>query len=80
MNQIQMENCMKVKSALIDIFDNGNLHRYLPTPYLAYEIADSYDNLIKGKSQTTISREVRDFFEVRGFTITTEGIGWKINL
>lgn len=35
MTQKQTENCLKVKSALIDIFDNGRLTKYLPTSYLA---------------------------------------------
>ena len=49
MTQKQTENCLKVKSALIDIFGNGRLTKYLPTSYLAFELARTYNHIIKNE-------------------------------
>lgn len=80
MTQEQTENCLKVKSALIDIFDNGRLTKYLPTSYLAFELARTYNHIIKNESVETINKELKDFYEKNGFTITSKGIGWTISL
>lgn len=80
MTQKQTKNCLKVKSALIDIFHNGRLTRYLPTSYLAYELARTYNCIINNETVETINKELKDFYEKNGFTITNKGIGWIISL
>lgn len=77
----QRENCIKVKTALEDIYDNGNLNRYRLKPYEAYAIANHYNKIVNtGKSVSTIVEGVMNFFKSYGFTTKETGIGWTISL
>lgn len=76
----QHENCLKVKAALEDIYDNGNLNRYKLTPYEAYAIANHYNALVSGNTEQTIVEKVKNFFTSYGFTTKETGIGWTISL
>lgn len=70
---------LKAKNALEDMFD-GNLKKYHITPYAAHEIARCYNEIVQNRKTSTISQEVKDFFEKRKFNISVDGIGWKISL
>lgn len=77
----QRENCLKVKTALEDIYDNGNLNSYKLTPYEAYAIANNYNELVNtGSPVETITEKVMSFFKSYGFTTKENGIGWIISL
>ena len=70
---------LKAKNALSDMFD-GKLKKYHVTLYLAHEIARCYNEIVENRKASTISQEVKDFFEKRKFNISVDGIGWKISL
>lgn len=69
----------KAKNALEDMFD-GNLNKYHVTLYTAHEIARCYNEIVQNRKTSTISQEVKNFFEKRKFQIAVDGIGWKISL
>lgn len=70
---------LKAKNALSDMFD-GNLKKYHVTPYTAHEIARCYNEIVQSRKTSTISQDVKNFFEKREFQIGVDGIGWKISL
>lgn len=70
---------LKTKDALEEIFD-GKLKKYHVTVYTAHEIARCYNEIVQNQKTSTISQEVKDFFEKRKFQIVVDGIGWKISL
>lgn len=70
---------LKAKNALQEMFD-GKLKKYHVTLYSAHEIARCYNEIVENRRTSTISQEVKDFFEKRKFQIEVEGIGWKISL
>lgn len=78
-NKKESRILLKAKSALSDMFD-GNLKKYHVTLYTAHEIARCYNEIVQNRKTSTISQEVKDFFEKRKFQIAVEGIGWKITL
>ena len=50
----QKKNCINARTALEDIYSNGNLKRYKVTPYEANQIAELYNSLVTtGKVVTT---------------------------
>ena len=70
---------LKAKNVLSNMF-NGNLKKYHVTPYTAHEIVRCYNEIVQSRKTSTISRDVKDFFERWKFQIEIEGIGWKISL
>lgn len=78
-NKKESNTLLKAKNALEEMFD-GKLKKYHVTLYSAHEIASCYNEIVKNRKASTISQEVKDFFEKRKFTIVVEGIGWKISL
>ena len=81
MTKKQMEMCGKVKAALEDMYDSGNLKRYrVPTTYVCTAIAETYNAIVRRNYAETITTEVKDFFQRRGFNVADKGIGWIISL
>lgn len=78
-NKKETNTLLKAKKALESMF-NGNIKRYHVTLYTAHEIARCYNEIVENRKTSTISQEVKDFFEKRKFQIVVEGIGWKISL
>lgn len=78
-NKKESNILVKAKNALEEMFD-GKLNKYHVTLYTAYEIAHCYNEIVQRRNTSTISQDVKDFFEKRKFQITVEGIGWKITL
>ena len=77
----QKKNCINARTALEDIYSNGNLKRYKVTPYEANQIAELYNSLVTtGKVVTTIAEGVMNFFKSYGFNTKVNGIGWEISL
>ena len=81
MTKKQMEMCGKVKAALEDMYENGNLKRYhVPSVAIFRCIEDAYNTLAYRDYAETITTEVKDFFQRRGFKVEEKGIGWRISL
>ena len=78
-NKSESDILLKTKKSLEEMFDE-KLNKYHVTLYLAHEIASCYNEIVKNRKASTISQEVKDFFEKRKFTIVVEGIGWEISL
>lgn len=78
-NKSELNTLLKTKKSLEEMFD-GKLNKYHVTLYLAHEIACCYNEIVKNRKSSTISQEVKDFFEKRKFTIAVEGIGWEISI
>ena len=78
-NKSESDILLKTKKSLEEMFD-GKLDKYHVTLYSAHEIARCYNEIVKNRKISTISQEVKDFFEKRKFTIAVEGIGWEISL
>lgn len=70
---------LKAKNTLSNMFD-GNLKKHHVTPYTAHEIARCYNEIVQNRKTSTISQDVKDFFEKREFQIEIDGIGWRISL
>lgn len=73
-----MNKIDKARTALEDIFYNGKLQRYRLTIEEANEAWNSLANILKYGSATTISTNVKKFFEKRNFCVTSDEIGWII--
>lgn len=81
MTKKQMEMCGKVKAALEDMHENGNLKRYhVPSAGVLHCIAGTYNAIVRRNYAETITTEVKDFFQRRGFKVEEKGIGWIISL
>ena len=78
-NKKESNILLKTKNALEKMFD-GNLKKYHVTLYTAHDIARCYNEIVQNRKTSTISQEVKDFFEKRKFNIAIDGIGWKISL
>lgn len=78
-NKKESNILLKVKNALEEMFD-GKLKKYHVTLYLAHEIARCYNEIVENRKTSTISQEVKDFFEKRKFNVAIDGIGWEIIL
>lgn len=78
-NKKETSILLKVKNALEEMF-NGNWQKYHVSPFMAYEIADCYNEIIRNRETVTICQDVKKFFEKRKFQISVEGVGWKILL
>ena len=78
-NKKESNILFKAKNALEEMFD-GKLKKYHVTLYSAHEIAQCYNEIVENRKTSTISQEVKDFFEKRKFNISVDGIGWKISL
>lgn len=78
-NKKESSILLKAKNALEEMFD-GKLKKYHVTPYSAREIARCYIEIVQNRKTSTISQEVKNFFEKRKFNISVDGIGWKISL
>jgi hypothetical protein len=73
-----MNKIDKARTALEDIFYNGKLQRYRLTIEEANEVWNSLANILKCGFATTISTNVKNFFEKRNFRVTSDEIGWII--
>lgn len=78
-NKKESKILLKAKNALEEMFD-GKLKKYQVTVYSAHEITRCYNEIVQNRKTSTISQEVKDFFEKRKFNISVDGIGWKISL
>lgn len=78
-NKKESNILLKAKNALQEMFD-GKLKKYHVTLYSAHEIARCYNEIVENRRTSTISQEVKDFFEKWKFNISVDGIGWKISL
>ena len=78
-NKKESNILLKAKNALEEMFD-GKLKKYHVTLYSAHEIAWCYNEIVENRKTSTISQEVKDFFEKRKFQVVVDGIGWKISL
>lgn len=57
---------------------SGKIPRALKTPDNCYYVGECVKRLSAGQSASCIQSEVKDFFQKNGFTVTEEGIGWRI--
>ena len=80
LNKSETARMMKVKSALVDMFD-GHLTKYGMTPFDARELAFCYNGLIHDITHSTDTgfSDIKNFFEKRGFLVEYNGTGaWDI--
>lgn len=81
MSKKSTEKCLKVKAILEDMYATGNLKKYrVPTQYVCEAIAETYNTIVRRGFAETITTEVKDFFQRRGFNVAEKGIGWVISL
>ena len=78
-NKKESGTLLKAKNDLEEMFD-GKLKKYHVTVHMAHEISRCYNEIVQNRKTSTISQEVKDFFEKRKFNIAVWGIGWKISL
>lgn len=71
LNKVETKIMLKAKSALEDMFNNGNLNKYGVVPYTAKEVATCYDELIHNETHSTktLCLEVKTFFNKLGFLV-----------
>mgnify|MGYP001544817248 CR=1 FL=1 len=76
---MKLNHILKAKGILEEMFD-GALKKYKVTYFEACEIAHCFNEIINNGETCTIYEGVRSFFDKQKFTITDDGVGWKISL
>ena len=80
MTKLQTKRMLKVKADIEYIFYNGDLKRFGFTQYMVEILLDVYASLANEQSAECITKEIKEYFEQRKFTVKEKGIGWEISL
>lgn len=75
----EQKRLLKMKSILEEIWD-GKIKKYKVTINQAHLIADVYNQIVNGKTATTIDNDVKNLFMKYGFHIEENGVGWIITM